>query len=68
MGHHKSNVRDLESNLLEVLGLSEMLQTGDYGDLDAYTDQAIIAEVHRIADGPRRTRTLTSQHDAYSCR
>ena len=35
MGHYKSNVRDLEFNLFEVLQLEKVLATGEFGDLDA---------------------------------
>ena len=34
MGHYKSNVRDLEFNLFEVLDLEKALATGEFGDLD----------------------------------
>ena len=34
VGHYKSNVRDLEFNLFEVLGLEAVLQSGQFGDLD----------------------------------
>ena len=34
MGHYKSNVRDLEFNLFEVLRIQEVLETGAYGDLE----------------------------------
>ena len=37
MGHYKSNVRDLEFNLLEVLDLEKVLATGEFGDLDGDT-------------------------------
>ena len=34
MGHYKSNVRDLEFNLFEVLNLEKALAAGEFGDLD----------------------------------
>jgi len=37
MGHYKSNVRDLEFNLFEVLDLEKALATGEFGDLDGPT-------------------------------
>ena len=37
MGHYISNVRDIEFNLFEVLGLDDVLDSGGYGDLDADT-------------------------------
>ena len=35
MGHYKSNVRDIEFNLFEVLDLEKVLATGEFGELDA---------------------------------
>ena len=32
MGHYKSNVRDLEFNMFEVLGINEALDAGEFGD------------------------------------
>ena len=52
MGHYKSNVRDLEFNLFEVLGLGKILESGAYGDLDADTVKEMLNEVRRLAEGP----------------
>ena len=52
MGHYKSNVRDLEFNLFEVLGVGTVLDSGAYGDLDTATAYDILAEVARLAEGP----------------
>ncbi len=52
MGHYKSNVRDLEFNLFEVLGLGSILDSGAYGDLDADTVKEMLSEVRRLAEGP----------------
>ncbi len=52
MGHYKSNVRDIEFNLFEVLGIGELLDAGAYGDLDTDTVRNILAEVSRLAEGP----------------
>ncbi|MCP2291467.1 acyl-CoA dehydrogenase [Nocardia amikacinitolerans] len=52
MGHYKANVRDIEFNLFEVLGLDKLLDTGAYGDLDSDTVREILAEVKRLAEGP----------------
>ena len=52
MGHYKSNLRDLEFNLFEVLGLDETLTTGAYGDLDAVTVREMLSQVRRLAEGP----------------
>jgi len=52
MGHYRSNVRDLEFNLFEVLGLDAVLDSGAYGDLDSATVREILGEVARLSEGP----------------
>lgn len=52
MGHYISNVRDIEFNLFEVLGLDDVLDSGGYGDLDADTVRTMLGEVARLAEGP----------------
>ncbi|WP_330251771.1 acyl-CoA dehydrogenase [Nocardia sp. NBC_00565] len=52
MGHYKSNVRDLEFNLFEVLGLGSLLDGDAYGDLDTETVKEMLNEVRRLAEGP----------------
>ncbi|WP_327094403.1 acyl-CoA dehydrogenase [Nocardia vinacea] len=52
MGHYKSNVRDLEFNLFEVLGLEAVLQSGQFGDLDGETVRSMLVEAARLAEGP----------------
>ncbi|HYQ37047.1 MAG TPA: acyl-CoA dehydrogenase family protein, partial [Mycobacterium sp.] len=52
MGHYRSNVRDLEFNLFEVLGLDTVLDSGAYGDLDTATVREILREVARLSEGP----------------
>ncbi|MET7770696.1 acyl-CoA dehydrogenase [Nocardia sp. NPDC005366] len=52
MGHYRANVRDIEFNLFEVLGLDKLLDTGAYGDLDSDTVREILAEVKRLSEGP----------------
>jgi alkylation response protein AidB-like acyl-CoA dehydrogenase len=49
MSHYKSNVRDIEFNLFEVLGRQKILGTAPYADLDRETVSAILAEVDRLA-------------------
>ena len=49
MSHYKSNLRDLEFNLFEVLGVDSVLSQGTYGDLDVDTARSILAEVDRLA-------------------
>jgi alkylation response protein AidB-like acyl-CoA dehydrogenase len=52
MGHYKSNVRDLEFNLFEVLDLEKALATGDFGDLDGESVRQMLTEASRLAEGP----------------
>ncbi|AMO63661.1 acyl-CoA dehydrogenase domain-containing protein [Mycolicibacterium phlei] len=52
MGHYKSNVRDLEFNLFEVLQLEKVLTTGEFGDLDADSVRQMLEEAARQAEGP----------------
>ncbi|MEB3020261.1 acyl-CoA dehydrogenase [[Mycobacterium] crassicus] len=52
MGHYRSNVRDLEFNLFELLGLEEVLAGGAFGDLDADSVRQMLAEAARLAEGP----------------
>ena len=52
MGHYKSNVRDLEFNLFEVLQLEKVLATGEFGDLDADSIRDMLSEAARLAEGP----------------
>jgi alkylation response protein AidB-like acyl-CoA dehydrogenase len=52
MGHYKSNVRDLEFNLFEVLQLEKVLAGGEFGDLDAASIRDMLHEAARLAEGP----------------
>ncbi|MGM7646595.1 acyl-CoA dehydrogenase [Nocardia sp. JW2] len=52
MGHYKANVRDLEFNLFEVLGVGKVLDAGAFGDLDTDTVKEMLSEVRRLAEGP----------------
>ncbi|MFC6086349.1 acyl-CoA dehydrogenase [Sphaerisporangium aureirubrum] len=51
MGHYKSNVRDLEFNLFEMLGRQDILGTGRFAELDEDTVRSILDEVNRLATG-----------------
>jgi alkylation response protein AidB-like acyl-CoA dehydrogenase len=59
MNHYKSNIRDIEFNLFEVLGRQEILGTGPYADLDRETVSTILAEVDHLA----RTKLAESFSD-----
>jgi alkylation response protein AidB-like acyl-CoA dehydrogenase len=52
VSHYKSNVRDQEFNLFEVLGVDKALGQGDYSDLDPDTLREMLAESARLAEGP----------------
>src|SRR3954454_5713436 len=49
MGHYKSNLRDIEFNLFELLGRDDVLGTGPFAEIDSETAREILAEVDRIA-------------------
>ncbi|REF36628.1 acyl-CoA dehydrogenase [Thermasporomyces composti] len=48
MSHYKSNVRDIEFTLFDVLGRDAVLGTGPYADIDVETARSILAEVDRL--------------------
>jgi alkylation response protein AidB-like acyl-CoA dehydrogenase len=52
MSHYKSNLRDIEFNLFEVLRRQDLLGKPPYADLDEQTARGILAEVDRLATGP----------------
>src|SRR3984885_9553648 len=52
MSHYKSNLRDIEFNLFEVLGRGEILGTGSFAEVDSDTARDMLAEVNRLATGP----------------
>ena len=49
MSHYRSNLRDLEFNLFEVLRIQDYLGTGDWPDLDADTVRDVLLEIDRLA-------------------
>ena len=49
MGHYKSNVRDLEFNLFDVLGLDTLLDAGTWGETDADTVRTMLREAAALA-------------------
>ncbi len=52
MGHFKSNLRDIEFNLFEVLRRQDLLGTAPFTDVDEDTARGILDEVNRLALGP----------------
>jgi alkylation response protein AidB-like acyl-CoA dehydrogenase len=49
VSHYKSNIRDIEFNLFEVLGADKVLGTGPFEEVDADTARSILGEVDRLA-------------------
>jgi alkylation response protein AidB-like acyl-CoA dehydrogenase len=49
VSHFKSNIRDIEFNLFEVLRRDEVLGKGPFEDVDVETARAILSEVDRMA-------------------
>src|SRR3954454_16995429 len=49
VSHYKSNVRDIEFNLFEVLARDEILGKGLFEDHDTDTARSIIGEVDRLS-------------------
>jgi alkylation response protein AidB-like acyl-CoA dehydrogenase len=52
MGHYKSNLRDIEFNLFEVLRRQDLLGADPYPEVDEDTARGILDEVARLAQGP----------------
>ncbi|WP_255949597.1 acyl-CoA dehydrogenase [Streptomyces odontomachi] len=50
MGHYKSNLRDVEFNLFEVLGRDKLYGTGPFAEMDAETAKDVLTEVSRLAE------------------
>ena len=52
MSHYKSNLRDIEFNLFEVLRRQDLLGQPPYPELDEETVRGILDELERLATGP----------------
>jgi len=52
MSHYKSNLRDIEFNLFEVLRRQDLLGEPPYPELDEDTARSILAELDKMAAGP----------------
>ncbi|MCP9958269.1 acyl-CoA dehydrogenase [Streptomyces sudanensis] len=50
MGHYKSNLRDIEFNLFEVLGRDKVYGTGPFEEMDAETARSVLDELRRLAE------------------
>jgi alkylation response protein AidB-like acyl-CoA dehydrogenase len=49
VSHYKSNIRDIEFNLFEVLNRDEVLGTGPFSEVDGETARSILGELDRLA-------------------
>jgi len=49
VSHYKSNMRDIEFNLFEVLDRQDVLGSGPFEEVDLDTAKSILAEVDRLA-------------------
>ncbi len=49
MSHYKTNLRDIEFNLFEVLGRDEILGSGPFAEIDGDSARSILAEVERLS-------------------
>jgi alkylation response protein AidB-like acyl-CoA dehydrogenase len=52
MSHYKSNLRDIQFNLFEVLRRQDLLGQPPYDELDEQTVRGILSELERLATGP----------------
>src|ERR1700729_1156368 len=52
MSHYRSNLRDIEFNLFEVLRRQDVLAQPPYPELDEETVRGILGELERLATGP----------------
>ncbi|GAA3830150.1 acyl-CoA dehydrogenase [Nocardioides panacisoli] len=49
MSHYKSNLRDIQFNLFELLGRDEILGAGPFEEMDVDTAKEVLAEIDRIS-------------------
>jgi alkylation response protein AidB-like acyl-CoA dehydrogenase len=63
MGHYKSNLRDIEFTLFEVLGVGERLGRAPFDEVDTETARGILGEVERLASGPVAASLLDSDRN-----
>ena len=64
MSHYKSNLRDIEFTLFEVLGRDEILGRGPFEDIDGATARSILGEVDRLARDQLAASYQDSDHHA----
>jgi alkylation response protein AidB-like acyl-CoA dehydrogenase len=64
VSHYKSNIRDIEFNLFEVLGRDEVLGQGAFEEIDPDTARSILGEVDRLARDELAASYQDSDHNA----
>ncbi|MCX2968077.1 MULTISPECIES: acyl-CoA dehydrogenase [Streptomyces] len=50
MGHYKSNLRDIEFNLFEVLGRDSVYGNGPFAEMDVETAKSVLSEIARLSE------------------
>ena len=60
MSHYKSNIRDIEFNLFELLGRDDVLGTGPFAEVDSDTARSILTEVDRLSREEHQLAHLSS--------
>lgn len=50
MGHYKSNLRDIEFNLFEVLGRDQAYGSGPFAEMDVETAKSVLSELTRLSE------------------
>jgi alkylation response protein AidB-like acyl-CoA dehydrogenase len=63
MGHYKSNLRDIEFTLFELLRIQDRLGDGPFTEVDEETARGILSEVERLAVGPVAESLLDSDRN-----
>ena len=64
MTHYRSNVRDIEFNLFEVLQRDDIMGVEPYADLDRETVSALLAEADHLARTKLAASFSDSDHEA----
>ncbi|HEY6746024.1 MAG TPA: acyl-CoA dehydrogenase [Mycobacteriales bacterium] len=63
MGHYKSNLRDTEFTLFELLRVQDRLGQGPFDEVDEETARGILSEVERLAVGPVAASLIDSDRN-----
>ncbi|MDO5740516.1 MAG: acyl-CoA dehydrogenase [Ornithinimicrobium sp.] len=63
MGHYRSNVRDIEFTLFDVLGRGEVLGKAPFTDVDTETARDVLHQVAGLAEGPIGASLLDSDRN-----